>query len=300
VIQATRIGTEPSSTVRSARNPASLACIDATTRADWLAAMSEDKQDLQARNKRLAEFFSKSVALSDKDKELLAELVRGAEVCFANAEQLFQEACLLREHKHFSRSIFLHQMAMEECAKVDMIGAAATGLTLGHPVDVDALEKAFRDHKAKNFSNAYMAKASEAEMAAREANDSKAASEAFRNSQREIHAFLNTGKNASMYVDFKDRKFVSPDDVVNEELALQIAAVSYYFMTVTFPRLHPLRRMLNEPDLHSELMAGLGEAMQKASAQGTIAEMNAAFTSYLNEIAKAEVAGEKNSPEASD
>jgi hypothetical protein len=58
-----------------------------------------------------------------------------------NAEQLFQEACLLREHKHFSRSLFLHQIAMGECAKVEMIGEAATGLTLGRPVDPDALEK---------------------------------------------------------------------------------------------------------------------------------------------------------------
>src|SRR5439155_26250469 len=176
------------------------------TKADGLADMSDDKQDLEARRDQLREFFSNPGALSDRDKELLAELVRGAEVCFANAEQLFQEASLLREHKHFSRSIFLHQIAMEECAKVDMIGAAATGLTLGHPVDLEALEKAFRDHKTKNFSNAYMAKASEAEMAAREANDSKAVSAAFNESQREIHGFLNTTKNASMYVNLKDGK----------------------------------------------------------------------------------------------
>lgn len=238
------------------------------------------------------------VAQSDKDRELLAELVRGAEVCFANAEQLFQEASLLREHKHYSRSIFLHQIAMEECAKVDIIGAAATAIAFGHPVDFAALEKAFRDHKAKNFSNAYMAKASEAEMAAREANDSKGAIEAFKNSQREIHGFLNTTKNASMYVDFKDGKFVAPDDVVSEELALQIAAVSYYFMTVTYPRLRPLRRMLNDPKLHSELMAGLGEAMQKAMAEGTIEERNAAFGRYLKEMAVAIVASEKKDPKA--
>jgi hypothetical protein len=86
--------------------------------------MTKDKPDLEARREELRKFFSKPVTLSDNDKQLLAELVRGAEVCFANAEQLFQEASLLREHKHLARSVFLHQVAMEECATVDMIGAA--------------------------------------------------------------------------------------------------------------------------------------------------------------------------------
>jgi AbiV family abortive infection protein len=257
--------------------------------------MSDDKEDLEARREQLRELFSKPVALSDKDKELLAELVRGAEVCFANAEQLFQEASLLRERKHLSRSIFLYQIAMEECAKVDMIGEAATGLTLGHPVELEGLEKAFRDHKAKNFSNAYMSKASDAEMAAREANDRKAASAAFEESQQEIHRFLNTAKNASMYVDLKDGKFVSPDDIVNEEGALAIAALSYYFMSVTYPRLRPLRRMLDEPNLHSELMADLGKVMLKGlTDKVTMEGMDAAISSCLKDMAAAMVAKEKN------
>src|SRR5579883_2034183 len=260
----------------------------------WVV-MTEEKPDLKARREELQKLFSGPLALSDQDKQLLTELVRGAEVCFANAEQLFQEASLLREHKHFSRSIFLHQIAMEECAKVDMIGAAATGMTLGHPVDLQALEKAFRDHKAKNFSNAYMAKASEAEMAAREANDSKAASAAFEESQREIHGFLNTTKNASMYVDLKDGRFVSPDDTVDEEGALVIAALSYYFMSVTYPRLRPLRRMLDEPNIHSEVMAGLGEVMLKGlTNKVTMEGMDAAISSYLKEMAATMVAREKN------
>lgn len=261
--------------------------------------MTEDKESLQARRDELERLFSKPVAPSDKDKALLAELVRGAEVCFANAEELFQEASLLREHEHFSRSIFLHQIAMEECAKVDMIGAAATALTLGLPIDIDALAKAFRDHKAKNFTNAYMAKASEAEAAARKANDYKAVLKAFRSSQREIHGYLNTAKNASMYVDFRDGKFIAPEDVVNEEFALLIAALSYYFMSVTQPLLRPLRRMLDDPNLHSELMAGFGEAMRKALDKGTIEEMEATINTYIRETAVTMAARKKDDPKAS-
>jgi AbiV family abortive infection protein len=259
--------------------------------------MTPEKPDLEARREELRKFFSKPVTLSDKDNQLLAELVRGAEVCFANAEQLFQEASLLREHKHFARSVFLHQIAMEDCAKVDMIGAAATALTLGHPVDLERVAKSFRDHKAKNFSNAYMAKASEAEMAARKANDNTAASEAFKNSQREIHGFLNAAKNASMYVDFKEGKFVSPDEVVSEKEALLIAGLSYYFMSVTYPRLKPLRRMLEEPHLHAELMAGFGEAMLKGLGdQGTMEDVGAAINSYIKEMASRLAAREKSPP----
>jgi AbiV family abortive infection protein len=262
--------------------------------------MTEDKRDLKARREELGKLFSGSVALSDQDKRLLTELVRGAEVCFANAEQLFQEASLLREHKHFSRSLFLYQIAMEECAKVDMIGVAATVLTLGHPIDLDGLTRAFRDHKAKNFSNAYMSTASEAEVAARKANDSKAAGEAFRNSQREIHGFLNTAKNASMYVDFKDEKFVSPNEVVGEEEALVIAALAFYFMTVTYPKLRPLRRMLDEPQLHAELTRGVGEAWAKSLTDtATIEEIDAAINNYLKEIARRLAAKEKADPNAS-
>jgi AbiV family abortive infection protein len=262
------------------------------------ADMTEDKPDLKARREELRRLFSGPVKLSDQDKQRLAELVRGAEVCFANAEQLFQEASLLRENKHFPRSLFLYQIAMEECAKVDMIGAAATALTLGHPVDVDRLARAFRDHKAKNFSNAYMSTASEAEMAARKANDSNAASEAFRNSQREIHGFLNTAKNASMYVDLKDGKFISPSEVVGEEEALVIAALAYYFMRVTYPRLRPLRRMLKEPQLHAELMAGFGEAWAKGLTDtATIEDINTAINSYLKEMARRLAAREKADPD---
>jgi AbiV family abortive infection protein len=261
--------------------------------------MTDDKKDLQARREELRKLLGKPIKLNERDDALLMELVRGAEVCFANAEQLFQEATLLREHKHFCRSIFLYQIAMEECAKVDMIGAAATGLTFGRPVDLDRLEKDFRDHKAKNFSNAYMSEASAAEKAAREANDSKAARAAFKESQREIHAFLNTAKNASMYVDLKNGRFVAPNDVVDEEAASMIAGLAYYFMSITYPRLRPLRRMLDEPELHSELMAGFGEAMIKGlTEKGTMGAMDEAISSYVREMAATLTSKKTKKPES--
>jgi AbiV family abortive infection protein len=176
---------------------------------------------------------------------------------------------------------------MEECGKIDMIGAAATGLTLGRPVDLQALEKDFRDHKAKNFANAYLSEPSETEKSAREANDRQAASEAFEHSQREIHGFLNTAKNASMYVDFKQGRFISPDEVVGEEEATIIAALSNYFMTLTYPRLKSLRRMLEEPQHHAEFMSAVGDVLVDSLAnEVSIMGMEESLRNRITETAK--------------
>jgi AbiV family abortive infection protein len=91
----------------------------------------------------------------DNDKTLLLELVRGAELTFQNAEQLFSEAVLLRKNGHLNRALFLHQISMEECAKIDILGAWATNLMSSGVVDLARLTKAIRNHKAKNYTNAY-------------------------------------------------------------------------------------------------------------------------------------------------
>jgi len=62
----------------------------------------------------------------DERKALLSEFNRGAKLIFNNAEVLFQEAEVLRKNGSYARSLFLHQISMEECAKVEMIGAWAT------------------------------------------------------------------------------------------------------------------------------------------------------------------------------
>lgn len=71
-------------------------------------------------------------------------------------------------------------------------------------------------------------------------------------------------------------------------------------MSVTYPRLKPLRRMLEEPELHAQRMAGLGEVMQNALAEGTLVEKDAAFSRYLKELAAAIVAAEKRNPKPPD
>jgi len=184
----------------------------------------------------------------DNDKTLLLELVRGAELTFQNAEQLFSEAVLLRKNGHLNRALFLHQISMEECAKIDILGAWATNLMSSGGVDLAKLTKAIRNHKAKNYTNAYMARLSDAELAARERKDWKGSAEAFKEWQAKIHSYLNTHKNASLYVDFNDGKFLAPDDMITERMVDEIGITNQYFLAVTHPRLGAMRRMADETD----------------------------------------------------
>lgn len=56
------------------------------------------------------------------DKALLSELLRGVEKTFENAEALFREASLLAQARCLSRALFLHQISLEECGKIEILG----------------------------------------------------------------------------------------------------------------------------------------------------------------------------------
>lgn len=176
-----------------------------------------------------------------KAKELLTELTRGVELAFENAEQLYREGEILRKKKAHSRSLLLHQMSLEECGKIDIIGGWAMTLVLGKEIDFARMAKAFRSHESKNYANSYYATASAEERQAKERGDNKAAVEAFKKLQEQFHKDSNTAKNASIYVDFIDGRFVSPSERITEQLSLEIAAVNLYFLQLTAPKVRMVK-----------------------------------------------------------
>lgn len=176
-------------------------------------------------------------AVKPQAKKLLAEIARGAELALMNANQLCKEAELLRNAGSFGRAVFLHQISMEECGKVDIIGEWAIVLLLGEEVDLGRMTRAIRSHEAKNHANAYYATVPDAD---REKDRGAAAFERF---QAKFHREANAMKNASMYVDFDQDQFVAPQDVIPEELAIGMAAVNRYFLQMTGARARLLRRM---------------------------------------------------------
>lgn len=185
--------------------------------------------------------------LSEDAHALAHRLIDGAEKTFANAEALFQEATILANSGAWPRALFLHQIALEECAKVDSLGAAVISVFMGHEVDLDRLRRAFRRHEYKNKANAYWLPVTENERQARDSGDFGAAREAFKQLQADFHEESNDDKNASLYVDFAEA-FTSPLDIVSEEDFAKVRGRNEEFMSIAFQHIRMLRGYAGDLD----------------------------------------------------
>src|SRR6266699_2724950 len=66
---------------------------------------------------------------------MLRELADGASKVVQNAADLYHEASALHAVGALSRALFLHQISLEECAKIDMLGAWAVNVLTGMETD---------------------------------------------------------------------------------------------------------------------------------------------------------------------
>jgi AbiV family abortive infection protein len=186
--------------------------------------------------------------MEEPEKQLFAEMIRGAKLIFENATALYDEAQLLGSKGAFARALTLHQISMEECSKVEMLGASATSLLMGNPIDLDKLATKFRQHQVKNHSNAYLSVKTDAEAEARKRGDVAGAVQIFKAQQADIHRMLNTNKNASLYVDYRDGMFISPAEQITEEMAAHIQQVNGFFLRHGSNNLEVLNKMANDPE----------------------------------------------------
>ena len=199
----------------------------------------------------------------DSNYPLLPVLLQGAEKTFANAEQLFREARILAEADAAARAHCLHQISLEECSKVDSLGAWATSLVLGFEVDQKKVLSALSWHAAKNKLNAYMLEVSDEEAEARARGDWKAASKLFKQSQEQFHATSNQAKNASLYVDWVEGTFVAPADRITVEMLAEITERNATFLSDALNNLKTSRRLAADPDQMRDLMSAFVEKAQK-------------------------------------
>ena len=153
--------------------------------------------------------------VGQQDNISLNILLCGLEKTFGNAQCLFDEALILAKGGALARSLFLHQITLEECSKVDSLGAWAISSMLGLPVDQKKVLSALRHHDAKNRNNAYMLNLSEAERDARSRSDWEAARKEFRQIQDYFHKSSNLAKNASLYVDLEGSSFMAPSERID-------------------------------------------------------------------------------------
>lgn len=202
-------------------------------------------------------------ALPKVDRVLLSLLVRGAEKTFDNAEKLYFEAELLAKAGATARALCLHQISLEECSKIETMGAWATSLLSGHEVDQKKVLTAVRRHSSKNKSNAYMLKRTLEENDAMARGDWETAREEFRKLQLEFHQSSNDSKNASLYVDWKDGEFVSPTEQITPEMLSQIIDRNQTFLGHAQNSLNMLKRLGKSPEDLQSLVVEFVKAAEK-------------------------------------
>jgi AbiV family abortive infection protein len=213
-------------------------------------------------------------------------LVRGAEKTFDNAERLFREAEILANGGAVARALCLHQISLEECSKVNSLGAWAVSLVLGFEVDQKKVLAAFGRHAAKNRSNAYMLEGSEAEKEAKARGDWEAALAAFKQTQDEFHATSNQAKNASLYVDWVEGEFVAPSERITNEMLAEITERNAEFLGYAHNGLKMLERLVKAPDQMRDLLSGFVEQAEKLREEkpdDLMGAMETLLSSFLEE-----------------
>ncbi|MBN9251591.1 MAG: hypothetical protein BGO03_09760 [Mesorhizobium sp. 61-13] len=213
-------------------------------------------------------------------------LAAGAAKTFENAEQLFFEAELLAKAGAVSRALFLHQISLEECSKIETLGAWAVSLIVGFDVDEKKVLAALARHASKNKSNAYMLEGSAAEKEAKSRGDFKAALDAFKKTQEEFHHASNTAKNASLYVDWVDGAFVPPGERITKEMLSEITARNAEFLGYAHNGMKMLQRLATSPDTMGDLISGFVEQTEKLRAENPdnpIPAMEALLERFLEE-----------------
>lgn len=226
------------------------------------------------------------MALTPEQEVFAVGLIDGAQSVFENADRLFYEAGVLADVEAFPRAYLLHQISLEECGKIEMLGAAVVSFLIGMEVNVISLSKAFRRHESKNKMNAYFLPLSDDEGVAEKNNDVAAAVGAFKMVQDEFHQESNRLKNSSLYVDFDDA-FTSPVDVISQDDYEKIRELNAKFMGLTNIKVQMLSRW------RGDLKSAIKEAQEifelindENLGKKSIVEVRDAISQRLKDIAR--------------
>jgi AbiV family abortive infection protein len=224
-------------------------------------------------------------ALPQFDPALVSVLMRGAERTFENAESLYREAKTLAKAGATARALFLHQISLEECSKIENMGAWAMSLLSGHKVDTKKVLDGFTRHASKNKTNAYMLKASQAEEDAKKRGDWNIALEEFKKLQIEFHEKSNNAKNASLYVDWKDGEFIAPCERISNAMLTEIIGRNETFLGYAYNGLQMLKRLEKAPGEMQGMVVEFVETAEKMRAENpddVMAAINELIRKFLD------------------
>jgi AbiV family abortive infection protein len=136
------------------------------------------------------------------DSKIIANLVAGLELTIENAKSLFNEAEILKAHGAIHRAVFLHQISMEECAKVEMISSVLLEYIVNAKIDLETLKRRVSSHENKNRANAYYFS---------DKDEDVLDHAAFKRFQKKFHTISNNTKNNSLYVNIENQSFSLPE-----------------------------------------------------------------------------------------
>jgi AbiV family abortive infection protein len=199
------------------------------------------------KKKILSKRQNKVLSQHDRDAQL-CNLSRGASKALLNAEELFQEANLLRSQGALSRALFLHQISLEECGKIEILGGCTTGLFMGFDLDFQELLATLATHKAKNYANSYMLPSTNEELGAKKRGDWRRCIEVFERQQAKFHTDSNSAKNASLYVDYENGHFTTPKEKITETMVAEIAKRNSEFLMLVRLKVEMLSRWQTDPE----------------------------------------------------
>lgn len=197
----------------------------------------------------------------------LSELVSGAQKSLDNAVELFNDAVFLAVRNSTCRAYFFHQISLEECGKIEIIGVVTTNYLMGVETDRKYLKKQLSNHKAKNNANAYFLEESEEETIANAQNSFTNSYNAFEKAKNEFHTQSNNRKNASIYVDYIDNNFISPSEQISKEMLVEIAKLNHELIGMSRKKVHMLREWEKNPKDAIESLATMQDSLQNLAGE---------------------------------
>ncbi len=179
----------------------------------------------------------RSIVTYSKMNNLKAEkLAEGAMKCILNAQDLCQESKLLHENKMYSRSYALSHFAREELSKSLMLYVAMIQVINKGKVDWKQLNRQFRDHKVKIETDKAL---TYWHFQLNGGEDQINKNELFSGVE-----FANQRKNECLYVDWQNDDFVSPSQVITEELSYRNLNIAGIKVTQLSEQLLKLNKLL--------------------------------------------------------
>lgn len=146
------------------------------------------------------------------------DLILFSKAVLKNAELLFKEAELLAKNNCLPRAYFLHQISLEECAKIEIFGHFCVRYFRLGKIEFSRLKSKIISHKSKNITNAYFQRLTDGELKAIKKGDSALFAKEFFKMRERFHKERNYYKNSALYVDIDKDRPLSPQDHFDKKI----------------------------------------------------------------------------------